>query len=318
MEINKKIDVVFMGTVEFGAPLLEALAGDDRFRIPLVVTQEDRPAGRHLKTVAPLIKRVAERHGLPVFQPAHINDKQALEILKGHAPDFLLVLGYGQIFSQEVLDIPRHGCLNVHISLLPKYRGASPIQNALLKDETETGISLIQMTPQMDAGPVYKSFSLSIQQEDDQKTVAGQLGLLAAETIPSLLSKIAEGTITPVAQDEIKATYCKRISKQDGLIDWNKGAPHLFNEIRAYLGWPGSFTFFKGKQLKVLAGKVTSGATQNSPGYVFMNEGKVLVATGENALELVEVQLEGKKPVLIAEFIKGYSDFVGATLGNNA
>ena len=342
------IKLIFTATGNVAVNLLKSLHHDSRFEILLVVTGTDKPMGRKMELQPNLIKKTALELGLKVFQPENIKSPEAIEQLKSADPDLMLVMAYGQILSQEVLDVPTINSLNVHASLLPKYRGASPIQSAILNGEPKTGITLMKMVKQMDAGAMYQHFEIPIT-NDTTASLEEKLANLAAEKIPDTLVKVAEGKLTPIEQNEAEATYVTKISKADGQIDWNEPAEVIERKIRAFNPWPSTYTFFKRKRLKILsasvlykrsihhvavdddagwAGKGEPPTQRNltsfeldeedlgEPGQVVEKNGKVGVATGKGLLLLSEVQLEGKKPQTMKEFLNGNGEFIGANLAS--
>ncbi|MBU0727059.1 methionyl-tRNA formyltransferase, partial [Patescibacteria group bacterium] len=220
MEIDKKIKTIFAGTPNISTPLLKRLFDDERFDVKLVITQVDKPAGRKMELMPPPVKSVAEKLAIPIFQPENINTPESIEKISRFAPDIIIVMAYGQILSKEILDIPQFGCLNIHASILPKYRGASPVQSALLGQETETGICLMRMEQKMDTGPVYEEFRTSIEPNDNSITLSEKLAYLASHNIPDAIFKVTQGKLSPTPQNESGATYCQRILKTEGLINW--------------------------------------------------------------------------------------------------
>ncbi|PIZ72691.1 methionyl-tRNA formyltransferase [Candidatus Peregrinibacteria bacterium CG_4_10_14_0_2_um_filter_43_11] len=308
------IRLIFAGTPEIAVPLLRSLAEDKRFELVLVVTQEDKPAGRRMELQPSAIKRTATELEFPLLQPKNINDFGSIDHLRKLNVDLMVVMAYGQIFSKELLYISRHGCINVHASLLPKYRGASPIQHALLDGEEKTGITIMHMEEQMDTGSAYDTFSISITSADDAMTLREKLGQLAGEKTPDVLLSIIRDNLKPEPQ-EGEATYCQKIQKTDGKIDWKEPALPLVNKIRAYAGWPGSFTFWNEKRLIITKARVADVSYDDSPGTVFERDEVILVTTGSGSVELSELQLEGGKTQSIDEFVRGYPDFIGVSLG---
>jgi methionyl-tRNA formyltransferase len=303
----EKIKIIFVGSDEVGGKLLERLA--KLFDVVLVVTGQDKPAGRRLQLQPTPIKLIAEPLGLDVFQPIDINADLSMRRLGNLNPDMIVVMAYGQILSREVLDIPKIACLNVHASLLPKYRGASPIQASILNMDKKTGISLMNMVSKMDAGPVYKQFELPISANDTGKTLSDKLASLAAEEIPKALVEV-EGGLQPEVQDETLATYCGKISKKDGQIDWNQPGKDILARMRAFDPWPGTFTFFDGKRLKIVNAEVLEGVSPSDPGLV-KREG---IVCGNGLLKPLELQIEGGTVQSLHDFINGHPDFIGSHL----
>lgn len=311
----KKIKIIFIGTADIGTPLLKVLASDERFDVKLVITQTDKPAGRKMELQASPIKLKAVDLGLEVFQPDNINTKESIERIKKVKPDMIVLMAYGQILKKELLDIPEFGCINVHASILPKHRGASPIQQSLLHGDTETGISIMIMVEKMDAGPVYFISKFPIADEDNAVTLLGKLSDLTAKRTPEVLSEIVEDGLKPINQDNEKATYCQKIHKSDGNIDWKESADTISAKVRAFAGWPGTHTFWNEKRIKILSATPLPYFGNEQPGTVSDYGGDIIVSCGKDALILNEVQMEGKKPQPISEFIKGYPDFVDSLIG---
>ncbi|QQR82940.1 methionyl-tRNA formyltransferase [Candidatus Peregrinibacteria bacterium] len=310
------IQLIFIGTGAHGAPLLKALAKDPRFNIALVLTAEDKPAGRKMDLHPSPIKQVAQALGLPLYETDSINSEASLAVLKAAQPDMICLISYGHILKTPLLTLAPYGAINVHLSLLPAYRGASCYQQALLNGDTETGITVMKMVEAMDAGPIAHQHRLAIDNEDNAITLHDKLADLSAHNVPNDLVAIAKGTLAFIPQDESKASYCGKIHKSSGQIIWSEPATTLHNQVRAYAGWPGSFAFWNEKRLKVLKTS-TREVVDNNPrllGHVIKQEDSIVVQTGAGLLELLEVQIEGKNPQLIQQFVNGYKDFVGSTL----
>lgn len=303
----EKIKIIFVGTDLVGSELLRKLS--KLFEVALVVTGQDKPAGRKLQLQPSPIKLVAEELGLEVFQPIDINADLSVRRLANLSPDMMVVMAYGQILSREVLDIPRIACLNVHASLLPKYRGASPIQASILNMDRKTGVSLMKMVSKMDAGPVYKQFELPIGVGDTGQTLSDKLAKLSAEEIPKALIGVENG-LEAEPQDESKVTYCGKISKADGLIDWNRPANEIMAQMRAFDPWPGTYTFFDNKRLKVLSAETREGAPSGEPGLV-KRDG---IVCQDGMILPLELQMEGAKVQSLHDFINGHANFIGSIL----
>ena len=307
--------IIFAGTAAIGAPLLQALANDERFDLRQVITMPDRPAGRKMQLAASPIKQAALELDLPVFQPENINEPESLNFIKKLEPIAIVVFAYGQLFKKELLELAPKSCLNIHPSLLPKYRGPTPFQSAILNQEEVTGISLMQMVKKMDAGPVFAITKVPIDPNDNSVTFAEKLAQKIAEVIPNQIHQVLTDELKSTKQNNEEATYCKMISKADGLIDWNQNSDQLNAKIRAFYGWPGTFTYFEGKRLKIIKGLPHSTHSDREPGSVYESEGRVLIQTGQGSLEPVEVQLEGKKRQSLEEFLNGNPGFLGIELG---
>lgn len=309
--------LVFAGTPDFARASLEALVGSDR--IPVAAyTQPDRPAGRGKKLTASPVKRYALEHGIPVIQPATLRDDAAVEELRALRPDLLVVAAYGLILPQSVLDIPTHGCVNVHASILPRWRGAAPIQAAILAGDGMTGISLMRMTAGLDCGPVLHIAETAIGGEETAGELHDRLAALGAGALVEHLDDIVEGRLEAVAQDDALATYAPKIDKQDAEIDWTLSAADIARRVRAYNPFPGAYTFCGQRaghpdRLKVWRATPTGGSGE--PGEVLrFDRDAIVVACGEGALQLEELQLPGKRRAPAHEFA-GQIDLSGRRLG---
>lgn len=302
--------LVIAGTPDFAVPSLAALLAAG-FQPALVLTQPDRPAGRGQQPQAPPVKRLATEHGLTVAQPERLSDvREQLEALK---PEVMVVVAYAHKIPYWLLTLPPMGVLNVHASLLPRYRGASPVAAALLNGDAQTGVSIMRLAEGWDTGPVFRQRTLPIQPEDTAGSLTDKLAKLGAELLVEVLNLRVRGMITPARQDESKASYAPRLSKEDGRLDWTKPAERLAREVRAYSPWPGAFTAWQGKLVKVLAAHPEDGGQPGSaPGMVLAG---LRVACGQGLLALDRVQLEGRKPMDAAEFLRGQPSIARATLG---
>ena len=310
--------LIFMGTPDFAVPVLKALIG--KYEIVAVVTQPDRRAKRGRKLKASPVKVVALTHDLPVLQPPSLRRPDVVAELTALAPDVIVVVAYGQILPAEVLAIPPKGCLNVHASLLPRYRGAAPVSAAILAGEEETGVTVMLMDEGMDTGPILSQATCSISPQDTRESLRTRLAQLGADlmmdTLPRwLAAEDMANEIVPQPQDHSQATYCRIIAKQDGLIDWSQSAVEIWRRSRAYHPWPGAYTFWRDKLLKVLrAEALPQWSGEGEPGQVMALDEGLAVATGEGALLLGEVQLAGKRALSAEDFARGQRDFVGSVL----
>ena len=309
----KKISVIFMGTSDISVPLLKTLSDDGRFEIKLVVTQQDRHAGRKMELMPSPVKIISEKLFLPIFQPESINTEESMAELKKHQPDLILVMAYGQILKQGILDIPKE-CLNVHASLLPKYRGASPIQSSILNREKETGISLMKMVKKMDAGDVFIQFKIDIENNDNSEILTEKLKKLTSDNVPDALINVFNGDLSSEKQDETLITYVSKINKSDGNINWNEDAIIIDSKIKAFYGWPGTYTFFNGKRLKIIDAQLLDGDNSSEFGLVYKNENSILIYAKNGSIMPITVQIEGKNKQSINEFIQGNHDFIGTKL----
>lgn len=306
--------VIFMGTPQFAVPCLEALA--ERYEIVAVVTRPDRPASRGRKLSAPAVKKAADALGLPVLQPESLRQEEVVARLRDLVPRAMVVAAYGRILGPEVLDIPPAGVINVHPSLLPKYRGASPIAGALLAGEEETGVTIMLMDAGMDTGPILAQRAIEIRPEDTTGSLEERLASQGAELLVETLPLWLEGRIDAQPQDEAIATHTKLISKEDAVIDWTLPAVELWHRVRAYNPRPGARTWWRGSLLKVLRARPEAGwEGKEKPGRVVDLRSRVAVATSDGALFLDEVQLAGRRAMNTEAFVRGQSDFVGSLLG---
>ncbi len=309
-----KVKIVFMGTPDFAVPSLKLLL-EKGYDISLVVTQPDKPAGRGKKLKPPPVKEFALEHGLKVVQPETLKDKGFVERLKEISPDFIVVVAYGKIIPKEILEIPKYCVLNVHASLLPKFRGASPIQSALLEGEKETGVTIMKVSERLDAGDIFLQEKVQITEGDNAETLHDKLSVLGAELLIKAIEGIVSGSLQATPQDETRATYCKQISKEEGKIDWSLSAERIFNMIRAFTPWPSAYTYFRGKQLKLLKALAVECSDSSSPGTIVrVDKDSFTVKAGKGCVKVLRVKLEGKREMDAGEFINGYRLSVGEVL----
>lgn len=314
------MNIVFFGSARFALGALKALL-TSRYRVSCVVTQPDKQKGRGLSLTATPVKALALERGLKVYQPDSINTPPAARFLKGLNPDLFIVIAYGQILSPEILAIPKIFSINLHGSLLPKYRGAAPINWAIIKGERTTGISIIKMAPEMDAGPVIMQEEAVIEKEDTAAALEEKLAEKGARLLLESLKAIENNNYNLLTQDEKKATLAPKLKKEDGLIDWNKTAEDIYNLIRGIGNWPGAFTYYKGKLLKIYKGKVCPFRPLHSPAAsagqtIEVSKEGIVAATGKDNLAIEELQLEGKRRMSAGEFIAGHKITAGEILGN--
>lgn len=323
--------LIFMGTPQFAVPPLEAMAearapgvlAPDGVEIVSVVTRPDKPARRGQGVVMPPVKERALALGLPVWQPGPLRRPEHLEELRRMAPDVIVVAAFGQILRREVLDLPRFGCLNVHASLLPRHRGASPIAGALLAGDQETGVTIMLMAEGLDTGDILTQRSLPIAPDDTTGTLTEKLSYLGAELLVETLPHWFAGELPPQSQDESQATLTRLLTKEDGSIEWNLPAETLARQVRAYSPWPGTATTWRGKTLKVLsAAAIDEMNDEELPEEVgkvslLTLDGKkaLVVRCGQGALRLDMVQLEGKRALSAEEFVRGQPGIFGDSLG---
>jgi methionyl-tRNA formyltransferase len=298
--------IVFMGTPDFAKTILEAIyeAGHE---ITAVYTQPDKPKGRSGALIMPPVKEYALSKGLKVYQPLKIKEKEEVENLKKIPADIYVVAAFGQFLSEEILNIPRFGCINAHGSLLPKLRGASPIQRSIVNGDAETGITIMKMDKGMDSGDMIKKEAIPILDSDNETTLYEKLAVLGAKMVVETLPEIEAGTATYVKQDESLVTFAPMLKKEDGKIDFNKTSREIFNLIRGICEWPTAFSFYNGKSVKIYGAFISSENVEADlkPGEMYVTKKKILVKTGDGFLELTDVQLEGKKPMKAVDFING-------------
>ena len=308
--------IIFMGTPEFAVSPLEHLMLN-RFQVVAVYAQPDRPAGRGQSLASPPVKRTALAWNLPVKQPLSLKSAEVVEQLAGFKPDVIVVAAYGQILPQSVLDIPRCGCVNIHPSLLPRFRGASPVAAAILAGDEFTGVSSMLMDKGMDTGPVLARAQIPIAAQDTTSSLTAKLSLLAAWLLQEVLVSWLRGELIPQSQNEADATYCSPISKEEGEIDWHLPAIDSWRRVRAFQPWPGGYTRWQGRRLEIIEAMPLSGGKSLDAGRVVaMGESKAAfgVHTGDGILEVFKVQLEGKRAMSAAEFLRGQRQFIGACL----
>lgn len=296
------VRTVFMGSPDFAAIIFRRLLGN--VNLVGVVAQPDRPAGRGKMLTPPPVKQLAQEHGIPILQPERLRNPESFAQLETLGPDLIIVAAYGQILRQNVLDLPKYGCINVHASLLPRWRGAAPIQAALLHGDSETGITIMKMDSGVDTGAVYAQQSIIIDQEDDAASLSARLAQMGAELLLQTLPGIIDGTNQPAAQDNDLATYAPMLKKEDGLLVFEESAEVLARKVRAFSPWPGTFFTWDGQVLKVLRAKKLP-PSRLHPGQRGIREGLPVVGTMDGELALVEVQPAGKKPMPGKVFLNG-------------
>jgi methionyl-tRNA formyltransferase len=302
------VRLIFFGSPDFAVPSVDALckAGHD---VGLVVSQPDRPAGRGRKTTPPPVARYAHEHGLPLWQTPSVRGAEAEERLRAVGAEGMALAAFAALIPRNVLDLTPRGVLNVHPSLLPRWRGAAPIQAALLAGDDVTGVTIIRLVQALDAGPMLLQESIPIAPRDDYVSLEPRLAALGAQ----MLVRALEEDPPARAQDDARATFCARIERNDARLDWALPARQLWNRVRAYRGWPQAFTTWQGRQLKILRAWPVEAAAA-APGEVLAIEGSPVVATGDGGLRLDEVVPEGKKPQSGTAFLRGYPGFIGTNL----
>jgi methionyl-tRNA formyltransferase len=303
-----------MGSPAYAVPSLEGLVTAG-YEVAAVYTQPDRPAGRGRVLAAPAVKTYARGRGLPVLQPADLRDEAALKRLRELRPDAICICAFGQILTQAVLDVPPYQCLNVHFSLLPRHRGAAPVAAAILAGDEFTGVSIQLVRVELDTGPVLARAAVPILPADTTGTLLTKLGQVGAALLLEALSGWRRGELEPQPQNEAAASYFPQLKKGEGEIDWSLPAAVIWRRVRAFQPWPGAYTMWRGKQLKIIEAAVLTGAGDVAAGQVTARPGGGLgIGTGGGILEVRRLQLEGKKVMTAAEFINGHRDFIGAVL----
>ncbi|MBV9760602.1 MAG: methionyl-tRNA formyltransferase [Acidobacteriaceae bacterium] len=294
--------VVFLGTPEFAVPSLRGLAA--RHEVAAVFTQPDRPKGRGNQLAESFVKVAAKELAIPVYQPERIRRPEAVEQLRELAAEIMVVVGYGQIIPQSIIDLPRRGILNVHASLLPKYRGAAPIQWAIANGETETGVTIMQIDAGLDTGDMLLKASMAIGPDETAPELSARLALSGAELLLEAMRHIEDGTVRREKQDDGEATLAPILKKEDGAIDWSKAARQIYDRLRGFTPWPGAYTMFRAQQLSVLRARVEK--REMPAAQIAVEKHRVFVGSGSGALELLEVQLAGKKRMPAEAFANGY------------
>jgi methionyl-tRNA formyltransferase len=298
-----------MGTPPLAATVLEALVRDPNSHVVAAVTQPDQPKGRELKPTPSAVKLCAQAAGLPVLQPTKARDPQFIEEVRAFAPDIIVVAAYGQILPQAVLDVPRLGCLNVHTSLLPKYRGAAPIQWAILNGDAETGVTIMKMDAGLDTGGIVSEERTSICDEDDAASLHDRLATLGAHLLVRTLPEYAAGRLSPVPQPEAGSSYARKIKKEDGRLDWSLPARTLWNRVRGLTPWPGTYTHLKRPtdNVPLKVHRATIAELSGEPGTVLKaDRDGICVACGGGALQLTELQREGGKRLPAPALLSGF------------
>ena len=312
------VNLIFMGTAELSCASLAALLADARFRVAAVVTQPDKPKGRNLAPQPSPVKVLALQSQVPVLQPQRARDETFLAQLQSFAPDLIIVVAYGQILPPAILDLPRHGCLHVHTSLLPKYRGAAPIQWAIANGDSETGVTIMKMDPGLDTGPILSQRRTPIDSGDDSQSLHDRLARLGADLLVQTIPGYLAGDLLPQPQPATGSTYAAKINKEDGRIIWSQPARQIWNRFRAFTPWPGAFTFY-GAQDKAVLLKIRGARVVERPGVpgeiLQADREGIIVGCGQQALQITDLQREGGRALTAREFLAGHPLRVGEKLG---
>lgn len=313
------MNIIFMGTPDFAVGALEAILNAGH-KVGLVVTQPDKAQGRSKELKPPAVKQCALKHNLPVFQPERIKKEEAVAVLKQYDADLYVVAAFGQILSKEILDIPKFGCINIHASLLPKYRGAAPIQWAVINGEEKTGVTIQQMNEGVDTGDILLQKEYYLQKDETGESLFDRLCDLGAVAIVEAIEKIEDGSITKTPQNEEESTHAKMLTKAMGLIDFHKSAENIERLVRGLNSWPSAYTFYKGKTMKIWKAEVMrhidDAKNQYVPGTIVEKDKESFsVVCGDDVLKITEIQLEGKRRMSVKEFLLGCQMETGEVLG---
>jgi methionyl-tRNA formyltransferase len=306
--------LVFMGTPDFAVPSLRKLV-DLGEQVVAVITQPDRPKGRGQRMAPPPVKLLAAAHGIPVLQPEKVRAPEFVEIVRGLHPDLIVVTAFGQILPKTILEIPRFGCINIHASLLPRYRGAAPINWCIINGETETGVTIMQMDEGLDTGDMLLKKSVPIGPDDDAQSLHDRLSVAGADALGEVLELLVTGKLSPEKQDDRLSIYAPMLKKEDGCIDWERDPRYICNMVRGLTPWPGAYTFLEEKVLKICRCRVAGG--DGRPGTVLQaDRAGLVIACGDGGVLVEELQLEGKKRLSVRDFLAGYNIKPGTVLGN--
>ena len=309
------MNIIFMGTPDFAIPSLTLLLASDN-TLAGIVTQPDRPRGRGKQLKPPPVKVLAQQHGLPIIQPEKVKEEDCIQWLKAQHPDLIVVVAFGQILPPRILRLPSHGCINLHASLLPYYRGAAPINWTIMNGDKTTGVTTMFMNEWMDTGDILLQRETAIEPGEDAPALRNRLATLGAKLLLETIHLLKRGELTSLPQDHSKASHAPPLKKEDGKVDWQKSAQDIQNQIRGTLPWPGAFTQVGNKLLKIFKSEMGDGTKRDSPGTVTdVSTCGITVATGSGYLLITEVQLQDRKRMAVAEFVKGNPIPVGTQLG---
>ena len=306
--------IVFMGTPDFSVPVLEALVKAGH-QVEAVVTQPDKPKGRGKAVLMTPVKEKAMELGIPVYQPVKVREPEFVEVLKELKPDVMVVVAFGQLLPKAVLDIPPYGCVNVHASLLPKYRGAAPIQWVVIDGEKESGVTTMMMDVGLDTGDMLEQKAIPLDEKETGGSLFDKLSALGGSMILSTLKGLENGTITRTPQGESGTSYAKMLTKEMGHIDWTKDAVSIERLVRGLNPWPSAYTSYAGKTMKIWAAEVADLPGERAPGKIHVTKDRLFVETGEGVLDVKELQLEGKKRMDTASFLRGFQMEDGSFCG---
>lgn len=308
------MNIIFMGSAAFAVPALEALV-KSHHDILEIVAQPDKPAGRGMQIRACPTAEFAKERGIPLYQPEGVRKPEVLRHFLKLAADLIVIIAYGRMLPRELIDMPPHGTINVHASLLPKYRGAAPINWAIVNGERETGVTTMFINEEMDAGDILLEAKTPIGESETAPELHDRLARMGADLLKATIRELEEGKLTPTPQDHRKATQAPIIKKEDGLIDWSLTARAIFNRVRGFTPWPGAYTNLGDKTLRIHSAEMTEDERKAAPGTVIEAQDRLCIACGEGILKLVEVQLQGGKRMPAANFLRGHKLSAGERLG---
>ena len=306
--------IVFMGTPDFAVPSLNALL-ERGHEILAVYTQPDKPKGRGKSMLPTPVKEEALKHGFPVYQPVKVRDPEFLQVLEKLDPDIIVVAAFGQIIPKSILELPKYGCINIHASLLPKYRGAAPIQWAVIDGEKESGVTTMMMDVGLDTGDMLEQKAIPLDEKETGGSLFDKLSALGGSMILSTLKGLENGTITRTPQGESGTSYAKMLTKEMGHIDWTKDAVSIERLVRGLNPWPSAYTSYAGKTMKIWSAEVTDLPGERAPGKIHVTKDRLFFETGEGVLDVKELQLEGKKRMDTASFLRGFQMEDGSFCG---
>ncbi|MBR6365081.1 MAG: methionyl-tRNA formyltransferase [Lachnospiraceae bacterium] len=307
--------IVFMGTPDFAVASLDALIKNPFLNVVAVFTQPDKYRGKKAQVAYSPVKIKAMEFNIPVYTPVKIREQENIDILREIAPDIIVVAAFGQILPKEILELPKYGCVNVHASLLPKYRGAAPIQKVILDGEKETGVTIMQMAQGLDTGDMLAKVKTKILPTDTGESLHDRLAELSGPLLIRTLDAIEAGEVKPEVQDDSKSCYAGMIHKEDGILDFTQSAAALERAVRAYYPWPGAYTYVNGQQLIILKAKILPGSTTKQPGTVTsVTPGGISIQTGDGILTVTELKLQGKKAMSVRDFLNGNRQIENGTV----
>ncbi len=312
------MDIVFMGSPDFAVPSLKKIIENKEINLKAVVTQPDRKKGRGQKVKPTPVKKTAVKAGIIVYEQKNVNKKKSVNKLEQLKPDLIVVVAFGQILSREIIDLPKKGCINLHASLLPKYRGASPIHQPIINGESETGVTVMFIEEELDAGDIISQKRVKIDEKETVGDLHDKLARIGSNLLVKSMIDIKNNRINPEPQDDSKASYTGKLNKNIGKIDWNKSAKEIYNLVRGVNPWPGAYTYLEDKLLKIWQVSIINNNVQNNkPGTIVEVSEKdgIQVQAGSGIIKIEKLQLEGRKKLMVSDFLRGYELNAGQILG---